>query len=300
MHLKNTAPHLAQLHLPHASLSGLIFMAVERNTLGHCFNDKQRFNYYPASPFPTISWIFEGQLHMVQNGDATRPQLDPSLPNIIFAGPHDQPSASWSPSSVHALTVSFYPEKLSQLFDISMTSYMNQVCPLEAVAPDSWLMIARNLINSMHNRACNDAFAQLQENLLNELVHSNQLKAIQQPTIHHWLRNVLTQTALSPSGQSMRQTQRRIKQWTGQNRKELQLYERTERIFEQFSKTPDPINWPALSFESGCADQSHMGRQVRRVTGHSPQKLQQLILSEEGFWLYRLLEQYHRKDSQNS
>ena len=43
--------------------------------------------------------------------------------------------------------------------------------------------------------------------------------------------------------------------------------------------------------EGGFADQSHMGRAVRRATGFSPARLNRMIESEESFWCYRLLGQ---------
>lgn len=299
MHAAHDKKPTAQLLFPHPSLSGLIFMAVERDTRGCHLGDAQRFNYYPASPFPTISWVFDGTLHMVQNGGETqKPELSAPLPCLIFAGPQDRPSASWSPTSIHALTVSFYPEALGELLDMPIASHINQVCPLETITSNLWLHVLSQLLSGSETIELNP-FNRLQDMLLNELTHSKQLKTLQ-PSIHNWLKNLHTQAAFSPSGYSLRQIQRRIKQWTGQNHKELQLYARTERIFQNVSKAESPTNWSTLSVDSGCADQSHMGRQVRRVTGHSPQKLQQLIMSEEGFWLYRLLEQHHREEPQNS
>jgi AraC-like DNA-binding protein len=43
-----------------------------------------------------------------------------------------------------------------------------------------------------------------------------------------------------------------------------------------------------LALEAGYADQSHMGRAVRRATGFSPARLNQRIRTEPAFWYYRL------------
>ena len=53
-------------------MAGYVNLAVERDTRGMCLTDRQRFNFYPASPFPTISWIFEGELHKVEDLDSAR------------------------------------------------------------------------------------------------------------------------------------------------------------------------------------------------------------------------------------
>ena len=53
----------------------------------------------------------------------------------------------------------------------------------------------------------------------------------------------------------------------------------------------------ATAADAGFADQSHMGRDVRRVTGISPGRLIELMRSEESFWLYRLLERHLGQDA---
>jgi hypothetical protein len=40
------------------------------------------------------------------------------------------------------------------------------------------------------------------------------------------------------------------------------------------------------------SDQSHMGREIRRLTGLSPGKLNQLMATHETFWFYRLLDKF--------
>lgn len=40
-------------------------------------------------------------------------------------------------------------------------------------------------------------------------------------------------------------------------------------------------------------DQSHMGREVRRVTGLSPARLDDLMAHDEAFWFYRLMQKHY-------
>ena len=56
--------------------------------------------------------------------------------------------------------------------------------------------------------------------------------------------------------------------------------------------TPDLA---ALAAEAGFADQSHLGREVRRVTGLPPRRLGELMKTEEAFWFYRLLSEHLRE-----
>jgi AraC-like DNA-binding protein len=48
------------------------------------------------------------------------------------------------------------------------------------------------------------------------------------------------------------------------------------------------LNWAALAAEAGYADQSHLCRESRRVTGFSPAELLRLLQEDERFWVYRV------------
>ena len=55
-----------------------------------------------------------------------------------------------------------------------------------------------------------------------------------------------------------------------------------------------------LAAEAGFSDQSHMGREIRRVSGWPPGRLDALMRTEEAFWFYRLVRgvlQEHSTDS---
>ncbi len=94
-----------------------------------------------------------------------------------------------------------------------------------------------------------------------------------------------------PDGEGARQVQRRIKGWTGQSRRDLQLYERVEAaaLHGLAGERETPPDLAAAAIDAGFSDQSHLGREVRRVTGLSPRRLETSVRNDEGFWLYRLL-----------
>ena len=48
------------------------------------------------------------------------------------------------------------------------------------------------------------------------------------------------------------------------------------------------IRWADVAADNGFADQSHLCRVTRRVTGFSPEELRQRMRSELAFWPYRL------------
>ena len=60
------------------------------------------------------------------------------------------------------------------------------------------------------------------------------------------------------------------------------------RRVEQHEKSE--LDLATLASEAGFSDQSHMGREIRRITGLSPGRFDKLLAHDEAFWFYRLLE----------
>ena len=86
----------ARLHFPAPALGGVIFLGAERDTRATRLSDGERFNYYPATPFPTLSWIFTGTLHRVEDSDGeSAPELGPPLSRVLLSGPCRRPTVSW-------------------------------------------------------------------------------------------------------------------------------------------------------------------------------------------------------------
>ncbi len=94
-------------------------------------------------------------------------------------------------------------------------------------------------------------------------------------------------------GRSLRQVERRIKQWSGQSLRALRRISRAEDTFFQVRQEFEDdgqVLWAALAQDTGYADQAHLCRETRRVTGFSPEELLQRIHGDEAFWPYRIWE----------
>lgn len=283
----------ARLLLPNPGLGACVFAGVERNTLGAELSDAERFNYYPATPMAVISWIFEGELRMVE----TRPPADasvlgPPLPRLVLSGPQRRPRASWSPGPVHALSVAFYPEALASLLGTPIEPLLDRIVPLDAVAPAA-MVAAGNALFAASART--DPFRLLEERL--GPLWRGARAASAAPLMGDWIRALATRAMFSRTGAGVRQLQRRIKNWTGQSRQDLQLFVRAEEALVRVAESP-PDGSPdlaRLACDASFADQSHMGRTVRRVTGISPARLLELIRRDEAFWFYRVIEGHLRE-----
>ena len=276
----------AFMHIPSPSLGACVLAGVERDTRGCMLDDAERFNYYPATPLAVISWIFEGTLHMVEKrGENPQSTLGSALPRLVFSGPQRRPSASWSPGAVHALSVGFYPEALGRLICQPMEAYLDQHLPLETVAQPPLLQACQAVLD-----ACDDnPFATLETYF--QSLWREPSRASLAPYLGDWVRSLTTRAAHSTAARSLRQLQRRIRDWTGQSYRDLQLFIRVEeafihRIGAHDSNAP---NLAAIAADAGYADQSHMGREIRRVTGLSPTRFGECLTNDEAFWYYRLI-----------
>ena len=279
----------ARLLLPRPALAACMFVGMERDTRGMVLSDEQRFNYFPATPMAAVSWIFEGTLHMVEERrDDGAPVLGPALPRLVLFGPQCRPFASWSPGPVHALSVAFYPEALARLTGVGAESLVDRILPLEEVAPGSLLAACRSLLAP---EAAGEPFHHLEERL-EPLWSGPRLRdAALAPLLGDWVRALAVRAAVSRAGRGVRQVQRRIKAWTGQSHRDLQLFARVEDAVVRAQRTREgkPLDLAGLASDAGFADQSHMGREIRRVTGLPPGRLDALIATDEAFWFYRLI-----------
>jgi AraC-like DNA-binding protein len=90
-------------------------------------------------------------------------------------------------------------------------------------------------------------------------------------------------------GRSLRQSERRIKQWTGWSLRKLQGSVRGEAVFFAVMEAmlEERLDWTQIALDNGFSDQSHFIRETRRITGFSPEVLRHGLIHEEAFWVYR-------------
>ncbi|ODU58494.1 MAG: hypothetical protein ABT02_14320 [Comamonadaceae bacterium SCN 68-20] len=274
------------MHAPSPALGACLMAGIERDTRGCVLSDGQRFNHYPAVPLACISWVFEGTLHMVEDrGPGAPPTLGPALPRLAFSGPQRAPFASWSPGGVHALSVGFYPEAMGRLIGQPIGPWLDQHVPLEAVAPPALVRVCQAVLDAGGMAPFSVLEAQLQG------LWRGPAQAGLAPYLGDWVRSVATRAAHSTAGQGLRQLQRRVRGWTGQSHRDLQRFVRVEEAFIRHVETEggSAPDLAAIAADAGFADQSHMGREIRRVTGWPPARFGERLAHDEAFWYYRLM-----------
>jgi hypothetical protein len=268
----------ASLLLPDPALSGCIFAAIRRDTRAVTLGDAQRFNHFPASPLVALTCIFHGETRAL--GRAGDPGSAPVFPAVSVAGPQSRPLTSWNPGPVHALSVGFYPDAWARLTGTPAQDLADRITAdlPAALAP------ALDALQGPGGFARRWAGFQAR---LGALWHSGPAPR-RGARLADWAHAVTARAALSGPGRSLRAAQRRLRRWTGQNRQTLNHFSRIEDL-HQIVSGDDTADLAGLAVAAGFSDQSHMGRELRRATGFSPQQLNRLIETEEAFWCYRLL-----------
>ena len=89
----------------------------------------------------------------------------------------------------------------------------------------------------------------------------------------------------------MRNIERRIKARAGLSLRSLLRLRRAEQSFfaARDKSRAGPANLADVTAQGGHADQAHLSRDVRDITGHSPGKFLRLLQSgDESYWIYRI------------
>ena len=106
----------------------------------------------------------------------------------------------------------------------------------------------------------------------------------------YWVENLGLRALQSGVGSSLRQAERRIKHWAGMPMRDLRRMVRAEDAFFRaaFAYEDGSLDLAGVAADGGYADQAHMCREVRRITGLSPVALLKAIEQDEMYWVYRL------------
>lgn len=272
---------------PRLPLAACVRGHVVRSTVGLALGPEQRYNHFPASPLCAICWLFEGDATIVQRGDQG---VCEATPQISLIGPHNVPVVSHNSGPVEALMVALTPAAVEALSGVPVSSLVNRVVPLEQVFDAAWLTMAQAVLHATddaHRIALFEEFLEPRWSLVRDgTVH-------RADRFHYWVENLALRAAQSGVGISVRQMERRIKQWAGLPMQDLRRMARAEEAFfrAMASHKKGALNLADMAVDCGYADQPHLCRDVRRTTGYSPKALLESIGQEESFWMYRLLDE---------
>ena len=275
----------ARLIAPRQSLASCVRAYVTRNLVGWPpLPPAQRLNRFPATVHCAIVWFIEGSAQIVEPA-AERAALGPS--RAIFGGPQTRPFTSYNPGSVHTFMVLFFPGALHALAGIDVSRHVDRIVALDEVLDGAWLDLSRDVL-----AASDDAErVALIERFLAPRWHAARASGMAKGgAVSGWANAFATYAAASGWGRSARTLERRIKAWAGQPLRSLRRLSRVEQsvVEARVAGEIGPVPWAQVAASGGFADQAHLCRAVREVTGHSPAELARKTHTDESYWVYRI------------
>lgn len=279
-----------QLWLPRPELLTCVRCFISRNTTAVNLTEADRYNHYPATPLCSVGWWWTGSADYVEPGSPASPNSSRNAAptKVVVAGPHTHPTISYNPGPAHGVMMMLMPDALEQLTSLSPKQLINKTVSAHQHLPPDWLTVLNEVLRCPSEQAATQAIERF---LLNRWPSPATTMDDQAPSrrLRHWLQHMSYRAWHSEQGRSWRQMQRRMRQWTGQSHRDLHVLAKAESAFlDLVAQYPTPMNWANVATDAGYADQSHMGRLAKRLTGFSPETLRQKMASEEAFWLYRL------------
>lgn len=278
-----------RLWLPRSTLTACLRGVMARSTLGAVLDDAQRFNHLPAGLVCSLFWQLDGTTELLATGapaSLTMPR-EPLRPRIVFAGPYTGPTISWNPGPSHAMMLLLIPDAMHRLTGLTVQDWVNRRADAREVLPADWLAMCEALLTDPDDDA---RVTRVQDFLEPRWQAVRPALPMQAQRYLDWAQSLAIHAAVTGPGRSLRQIERRIKRWAGLPMRELRGIGRSEQAFFNAMAAAEQgaPNWAELADASGYADQSHLCRETRRITGFSPDELYRRILGDESFWSYRL------------
>ena len=283
------APTISRLLLPRPALAGCVRGLMLRDTRGVVLSDAQRYNHFPATPLCSLVWYLDGDAHGLQPGQpahADAPRL-PMPSRVLFFGPTTGPMVSHNPGAVRSLVLLLMPDALHALTGLAVADWVDRFAALADVLDADWQALGAAVLAEPDDTRW---LALVEDFLLPRWAALRPADAPAAQRYRDWTQALALRAATSAPGRSLRQVERRLRQWAGQPLRELQVLARSEQAFLQAmaASAEGPVRWADLAADTGFADQSHLGRVTRRLTGFAPQELRRRIAEEESFWPYRI------------
>lgn len=240
----------------------------------------QRLNRFPATPLCGVSFVISGDSEVAAPGLG----LEIKLPAILFSGPQSKPMVSYNPGPVHSFWLLFYPAALHKLTGLDISDQLDRFYAPGEIFDASWLALFEQVLRAPDDEtrvALIEAFIE---------PRWRQVRGEDGSLVGDWVRRLGVQAAGSSWGNGARNVERRIKAWAGQPMRTLRRLNRAEQVFlesrDEF--VAGTISWTDIAARGGYADQAHLCREARQITGLSPAELMKARQADQSYWVYQI------------
>ncbi|WP_175996896.1 helix-turn-helix domain-containing protein [Burkholderia stabilis] len=282
------SPH-ARLYPAPAALQGAVVAIALHDTRGFALTDAQRLSHFPATPLVCVSWYRDLDAGFIER-TADGVQWRPFGAAATLSGSHSSPTVAWAPTGGRIGMICFTADAARTLFGLALPDIHDRVLDAHACLGRDWHPLLDALIDADRDA---DVLAAIDRHLAPRWQALRPATPLS--TLRHagrsWVERLALQAREWRGTHGPRQVERRIKAYSGRSLREWQALVRTESAFfaarDRF-EAGAAFNWATLALDEGFADQAHLSREVKRITGFSPSEFTQRFLEDESFWMYRL------------
>lgn len=243
----------------------------------------QRLNRFPATPLCGVSFLISGDSELAAPGLG----LEIKMPPVLFSGPQSKPMVSYNPGPAHSFWLLFYPAALHKLTGLDISAQLDKFYAPGEIFDAAWLALFEQVLRAPDDEtrvALIEAFIEPRWRQVRELDGSDS------SLLGDWVRRLGVQAAGSSWGNGARNVERRIKAWAGQPMRTLRRLRRAEQVFLESRDEfiAGTISWTDIAARGGYADQAHLCREARQITGLSPAELMKARQADQSYWVYQI------------
>lgn len=240
-------------------------------------------NRFPGMVFCGVTMFTEGRVAVLPDGDGPwRP-----MPDWVVFGPRTRPVTSATLEPIRCATAIFYPDAFALLTGVAPGELQDRDEPAGAWLPPAWDEWPAALRERAGDEAAQRAWI---EQWL--AARWQEVRPRWNRSLGHGLRQIARRglaATVRALGVGERQAQRQFRSSVGLTPVQARrLVRMNEAVYALRDGGGDSTTLAELAAELGYADQAHMARELRALTGLPPSRLEERIESDSEFWPYRL------------
>ncbi|MFE0840504.1 helix-turn-helix domain-containing protein [Achromobacter insolitus] len=187
--------------------------------------------------------------------------------------------------------ICFHAGAAQALFKIDLSAIQDVTVDARDLLDDSWHALFESILAADSDAA---SLAAIERHILprwRSSGHSGSAVASLCGAGRQWVKRLTWLAYDWRRSNSARHVERRIKAYSGRSLREWQSLVKTEGLFfnaRRKFEAGGSLDWAAIAYEEGFADQAHLSRAVKRITGFSPCEFARRFAEDESFWVYRV------------
>lgn len=272
------------LHVPQGELAEAVFGIGFLSTLDEPWPPAQpRLNRFPAMVYCGLTMFTEGHVALLGDGDAP---LQP-LGDWIVSGPRTRPVTSVTLAPLRCLEVIFHPDGFAALTGQAPAALQDCEEPAADWLPDEWREWPAALRERAGDEAAQTAWIEAWLTPRWKAARGRWNRGLSESLRQIARRTVAATVRALDVGE--RQMQRQFRAQVGLTAAQARRLQRmNEAVYALRSGAADGESLARLAAELGYADQAHMARELRALTGLPPSRLSERIESDPDYWPYRM------------